>query len=179
MEKLETRLSKALMEIAVEEEKVESYLSESEDVYKILDENESFLRALSSAFISKEEKDKLLNDVFKNKIETNFLNYLKLVTNSSQAHLLKVSLREFRKLAELYLSVYSGVVYSTSKLDKEDMSKLVKSLEKKLQHKVKLSNVIDESLIGGIKVEINGKVYDFSVKEKLERLGSDLKKGGL
>lgn len=37
-----------------------------------------------------------------------------------------------------------------------------------------LRQIIDESLIGGIKVQINTRVYDDSIKNKVEKLRSKL-----
>ena len=44
--------------------------------------------------------------------------------------------------------------------------------------KVELKNQIDESLIGGVKIVIKDRVYDSSIKYKLEQLKSSLIKKG-
>ena len=46
---------------------------------------------------------------------------------------------------------------------------------KKLNHKIELKNIIDERLIGGVRVVINDHVFDGSVKFKLETLKNNLK----
>ena len=46
------------------------------------------------------------------------------------------------------------------------------------EEKTKLKNQINESLIGGVKIVIRDRVYDSSIKYKLEQLKSSLIKKG-
>ena len=58
-----------------------------------------------------------------------------------------------------------------------DLEKIESSFEAKYK-KVKLKNIIDYSLIGGLKVTLDGKVYDYSLKNRLDSLGATLLSGG-
>ena len=53
-------------------------------------------------------------------------------------------------------------------------NKLVHSLEKRLQRKIKLNEVLDESLLGGAVVQAGDLVIDGSVKGKLNKLAAGL-----
>ena len=48
------------------------------------------------------------------------------------------------------------------------------SLSKKLNKKVILSSTIDENIIGGIKIRIGDRLFDGTVKSKLNKLKEDL-----
>ena len=54
-----------------------------------------------------------------------------------------------------------------------------KTLEDKLSCKVSLKNKIDHNLIGGVRIVLDGKIYDGSVENKIETLRKKLLKGGL
>ena len=56
--------------------------------------------------------------------------------------------------------------------------KVEKVIEAKLGSQVELENVIDERLIGGVKVIVEDKIFDGSVKNKVERLKESLIRGG-
>ena len=53
------------------------------------------------------------------------------------------------------------------------------ALTKRLSCQVELTNLLDSRLIGGIKVVIEDKVFDGSIKNKLERLKQSLISGGI
>ena len=75
------------------------------------------------------------------------------------------------------MGITRGIVFSRFPLDKVDLEKIESSFEDKYK-KVKLKNIIDYSLIGGIKVTLDGKVYDYSLKNRLDSLGATLLSGG-
>lgn len=83
----------------------------------------------------------------------------------------------FQKIARQYQSLFrvhnaccEGIVYSVEPLNDEQKRKLQEDLSKLLRKKVFLKNEIDLSLLGGIKIQIEGKVLDASLKKKMENL---------
>ncbi len=61
-------------------------------------------------------------------------------------------------------------------LDEVTISKKKKKLSKVTDKKVKLTNKIDETLIGGVKIILGDKVIDGTIKKKLNSIESSLKK---
>jgi F-type H+-transporting ATPase subunit delta len=86
-------------------------------------------------------------------------------------------LREFIKEASLLENIVEGTVYSTSPLTKEEIKSLEVALEKKDGYKTKLINKIDPSLIGGIKIVINDKIIDRSMKSALDDIKKKILEG--
>ena len=76
------------------------------------------------------------------------------------------------------LDIEEGIIYSTIKLNEDEINKISEALTKRTSKKVELKNQIDESLIGGVKIVIKDRVYDSSIKYKLEQLKSSLIKKG-
>ena len=81
---------------------------------------------------------------------------------------------KFQSLCYEYLGIEVGKVYSAYPMNDEDIEKIEVAMSQKEKKKVKLNLVIDESLIGGIKVEIRNHVYDDSLSYKLESLRQEL-----
>ena len=69
------------------------------------------------------------------------------------------------------------IIYTVNELSKEQINKLEESVTKKLNKKVELSNVIDPSIIGGIKIVVNDTVFDNSIVRRLESLKQELING--
>lgn len=67
-----------------------------------------------------------------------------------------------------------GDIYSVQPLSEEQRIKFEEQTGKLLQENVKLENKIDASLIGGVKILIDGKMLDASLKKRLDDMRSKL-----
>ena len=70
------------------------------------------------------------------------------------------------------MNVKYGIIYSTEKLSKEEITKFEKKLSKKLFTEVLLVNKIDKSLLAGIKI----KVGDYIIENSIEGFLNTFKK---
>ncbi|MCF0113484.1 MAG: F0F1 ATP synthase subunit delta, partial [Bacilli bacterium] len=52
------------------------------------------------------------------------------------------------------------------------------ALQKRVGGKVELKNEVDHTLLGGVKVALEGKVYDGTLRGKLNELQRQLQQGG-
>lgn len=59
-------------------------------------------------------------------------------------------------------------------LDDEQRDAIVKRLRQLTEQKIEINEVVDESLIGGVTVRIGDRLYDASVRTRLERLRARL-----
>ncbi len=84
-------------------------------------------------------------------------------------------IRAYTKQYDGFHNISRGIVYSTESLSEEEIESLRKVLSNKFQKKVELENRIDEELIAGISVKLDGKVIDNSIKARLENLRRSLK----
>lgn len=167
----------ALFSLAKEENEVETYLQEIGGVTEILTSDKEIKEVFSSYSLDKEKLDNLLDKTFKNLESPSLLPFLKLLLNKHLLGYLNEINDSFASLANEYLGVKEGIIYSTSNLSNEEIKEIEKILAKKLDAKVFLKNKIDPNIIGGVKVAIDGKIFDGSVEMKLERLRHKLLKG--
>lgn len=177
MDSLYSRYANALFSIALEENKVEFYKNEIKMLKQVILQNDEILHLLSSCFILKEDKEKIIDDVFKNQ-DINIINFLKVIVNNKRTNYLIKIFEEFIKTCNENLNVKEGIVYSITKLDKKQVEEIEKALKVRLNCEVELVNLIDERLLGGVKVVIEDKIFDGSIKNKLEKLKSSLISGG-
>lgn len=74
------------------------------------------------------------------------------------------------RLADERTGVAKAEVVSTAPLDAGQMARLQATLGTMTGKTVTLSNTVDPSLIGGLRVSVDGKVYDTSVAMQLRKL---------
>ena len=106
-------------------------------------------------------------------------NFLKLIIKNNRINKFNLIAKEFNKLCNDYLNIKEGIIYSTEALSKEQIKRVEDKLSEVINTKVELTNQIDEKLIGGIKVIVDEKIFDGSIKNKLEKLKSTLISGGI
>ncbi len=160
----------SLYDLAAEENLQDRIAEEMEGVKKIFQENPDYIRLLSEPSIAKKERQKLLDDAFGGQIEPYLLNFLKLLLD-------KGLLREFngccKKVHECYNrdhGIVEATVISAVELTGDQLQALTQKMESISGKKVLLSQKIDAQVLGGLRVEMEGKLYDGTVKGRLDDL---------
>ncbi|MBE3094351.1 MAG: ATP synthase F1 subunit delta [Actinobacteria bacterium] len=83
--------------------------------------------------------------------------------------------KDFVELANQLKRQVSIEVISVIKLDKEILNEIKENVDKKTGLDVRIKNVLDKNIIGGLVIKIGDKVIDLSIKDKLEDLKNKLK----
>lgn len=102
--------------------------------------------------------------------------FMKLLVNKRLINHFSDIRTAFNSFANETRGVKEGIVYSVHRLSSEEISKLSASLEKKLGSKVELTSRLEPSLLGGVRIYIDDKVFDGSIETKLENLRNTLLK---
>lgn len=119
---------------------------------------------------SKGRLTELMLDICKGHIDTEAVNFLKLlITNGRLGLLPKIAtiFEDLKAEAEGYIDV---AVMTAFPFAKEDEKKFATSLEKTLNKKVHMNVAVDKSLIGGVLVRAGDRVIDGSIKGQLQNL---------
>ncbi len=167
----------ALFELAVEENKVDVFTEEISAILDILKQNPEFLQLLNHPKISKEEKLKVVENVFGGKVEKEILGFLNIIVAKERNKELESILVYF--LDEVKAMKGVGVCYVTTPMELKDAQKeaVVKKLLETTGFKtMEMHYSVDESLIGGMVIRIGDRVVDSSILTKLSNLEAQLLK---
>ena len=175
MESVVSKYAAAIVSIAKEEKKCREYKDAFISLLATFREHPEVSKYLESYFVSDTEKFKVIDTLTSKYKSENLTNFVKLITKKHLIFKFKDIVKEITKLLNEELDIDEGFVYSTQELSKEQLSRVEKAIEGRLGHKVELKNLIDERLIGGVKVVIHDHVFDGSIKYKLETLQNNLK----
>ena len=83
--------------------------------------------------------------------------------------------KDFVELTNQLKRQVSIEVISVIQLDKEILDEIKEHVDKKTGLDVRIKNVLDKNIIGGLVIKIGDKVIDLSIKDKLEDLKNKLK----
>lgn len=172
-----TTYGEALFELAVEEGREDEFLIEITQLKELLKENPDFGKLMNHPKILKEDKLKVLEEVFKGRISPELLGFLYLIVSKDRYSdidsILDYFIDEVKKLKGI------GIAYVTTAIDLSEVKK--KEVEAKLLattsfKKMEMHYQVDEDLIGGMVIRIGDRVVDSSVKNKLFELQRELLK---
>lgn len=167
----------ALFELAVEEGKVSVLVEEIQAILKVLEENQEFLALMNHPKILKEEKIKVMEEVFKGRVQEELVSFFRLIIMKDRygeiQSILNYFLDEVKKLQGI------GVVHVTtaaalSLVQKQKVERRL--LETTGYKRLEMHYKTDKELIGGMVIRIGDRVVDSSVKTKLSELTKQLLK---
>ena len=113
-----------------------------------------------------------MNDIF-NDLDDLSINFFRLLKKKNRLNLLPSIASYFQEIVDDNSGIVRGEVTAAVSIE-NDLSDIESSLSKKLNKKVILSSKIDENIIAGIKIRIGDRLFDGTVKSKLNKLKEDL-----
>ena len=167
--------AKALFEL-ISKKDYEAYLSAWEELTKSLQEPD-WEKFLSSYSISKDDKYAAMDRVYQFKDAPHFPNFLKVIVAHNRVTMLPQIESAFRSLVYEAMGIKEGILFSSVPLEKKEVQAIEKVLSEKLGAQVRLKEKVDHTLLGGVKVNIDGKVYDGTLRARLQELHRSLKGG--
>jgi F-type H+-transporting ATPase subunit delta len=112
----------------------------------------------------------LVVGVAQRELSPKVVNLLRTVIDNGRLAAMTEMAAQFRSLVNASSGVSDATVYSAFALTPEQLKDTVQALEKRFARKLNATVVVDESLIGGIRVAVGDEVLDTSVKARLEQM---------
>ena len=146
-----------------------------------LNEEPKYLQLLSSYNLSSANKRDAIQSVFGKTLGSipHLLPFLYIISDHHRIKQSPQILAAFRSLLNADIGVKEGLAYSAERLTKTQLSELEAAIGTRLGCRVALTNTVDSRLLGGVKVAVDGKVFDGTLSAKLQDLRRSLKGGTL
>lgn len=157
----------SLYDLAAEEGLTEVFMEELEAVKGILKENPDYIRLLSEPSIPKAERVKLLDTAFAGQVHAYLLNFLKILCENGSLRELNDCCAECKRRYYEDHNIAEAVVTSAVSLTEEQAEALKHRLEAISNKTIILTQKTDSRVIGGLKVELEGKQLDGSLEGRL------------
>ncbi|QXM06708.1 F0F1 ATP synthase subunit delta [Crassaminicella indica] len=171
---IEKTYADALFEVAVEGNQLESLKEEILFVLDAFKAYPDFYQLYNTPQISKDEKKKIIEETFKEKISTEMMNFLKILIDKRRTMYFEGIAKLFKKLANDHNNMIEGTVTTAVPLKDEEKLMLENKLSITIGKKVQLKNIVDPSIIGGALVKVGDKVIDGTIQSRLDTMKKDL-----
>ena len=170
-----TVYAQALYSLAKDEGCSEAVLKEMAVLRESFAAEPDFLRLLAAPNLSKEERCAILDGSFRDKVNPYLLNFMTILTE-------KGYMRYFADCCKAYRHSYNqdhGILEVTAvtalALTDDQTCRLTEKLAKVTGKTIDLHNRVDPGVLGGVRLDYDGKRLDDTVSHRLDSIGALLK----
>ncbi|MCI8917945.1 MAG: ATP synthase F1 subunit delta [Eubacterium sp.] len=170
----------ALFELALESGQVDELFEEAKKLLDIININEDLAKMMNHPKIVIEEKQKIVEDIFKGRASREMIGLLLMIIAKGHYNEFGSVLSYFITQVKEYKKIGTAYISSAMELSLAQKDSIRRKLLDTTDYvQFDLIYDIDPSLIGGIVIRIGDRVVDGSVKSRLARLTSELSKAKL
>ena len=163
--------AEALFSLAFEENKVDVLMSHYKALIEAYDEDIS--KFLNHPKVSKKDKKDVVATVITDSLLKHFVFVL---IDNTRIEFLEDCFNELKVIVDNQNKVMNVTVYSQKLLSEQELQDLKASLKKKHNRNIEMTNVVDNTIIGGIRLEYEGMVLDDTINHYLSSMVSNLMK---
>lgn len=161
---------KALFSAAEDLGKTDLILEEALALNDIFIQEKEFFEFLCTPVVSASEKKQVIRNVLEGRVSPEIINLLFILVDKGRGRHYPKIVKQYRRLINEARGFSIGTIFSVQPLSKEQLLSFEEQTGKLLQKKVKLENLTDSTLIGGVRIFIEGKVIDATIKRRLSNL---------
>ena len=166
---------KALYEAAFDVNKTDVILEEAQELMGIFKAEPEFYEFISTPIISATQKKEAVTKIFSNRICDELLNLLLILIDKGRTKEFGNIIRRYKLLINQSLGFSNGTIFSVKPLSNEQLKTFEEKTGKLIQKNVKLENKTDSTIIGGVRIFIEGKVIDATIRKRLNDLNESLR----
>ncbi|QOR66509.1 F0F1 ATP synthase subunit delta [Cytobacillus suaedae] len=168
------RYAVALFQIANEQNALDQFEGELRTVKQVFSENPELFAVLQNPKLALDRKKGMISAAFTG-LSTSVLNTLMILLDRHRINIVIDMVEDFIKIANEARGIEDAKVYSVRPLTEDEKNTISSSFAAKVgKSALRIENIVDKALIGGVKLRIGNRIYDGSVSGKLARLEREL-----
>lgn len=164
----------SLYSLAAEEQLTGVILEQMNVIRQLFRENPDYIRLLMEPSIPQEERKDLIEKAFGSQAERYLVNFLKLLCERNILGEFAGCCEEFTRCYNADHNIAQAVVTSAIALNEKQLEALKAKLEKISGKQISLETKVDASVLGGLRVELEGKQLDGTVQGRLDDVSRKL-----
>ena len=165
------RYSLALYELASESNVLSQVEDHSSSILNLISSSKDFSDLIKDPTNSQEDLLKVIDSISNdNKFESLLKNFLSFLITKRRFFYVEQILKSFIETCSQKRGELKAELKSAKELSGDEISKITDELTKNFSSKIKLNYKHDESLIGGLIVQVGSTMVDTSIKNKLQQI---------
>jgi F-type H+-transporting ATPase subunit delta len=175
MEEIAKVYSEALFDVAKEKDELDEVQEQLGQFADAVDENRDLQVFFFSPYLSSQDKRDGISKAISGG-NKELINFLELLAEKHRMPALFQIRRRFDELAADENDQLDVTVKSAVELDPSVVEAIGAEIEKKTGKKIDLRSEVDDSIIGGIVLQVGNRVLDASIRSRLDRLRREVAK---
>ena len=165
------RYSLALYELSTESNVTSQIEEQSLSILKLLEQSQDFSNLIKDPTTSQDDLLKVVNTISENyKFDQLLKNFLSFLIQKRRFFFVERILKSFIEICSEKRGELKAELKSAKELSNEEITQITEELTKNFSSKIKLNYKHDESLIGGLVVQVGSTMVDTSIKSKLQQI---------
>ena len=165
------RYSLALYELASENNVLSQVEDQSLSILSLISSSKDFSNLIKDPTNSQEDLLKVLDNISNNnKFENLLKNFLSFLITKRRFFYVEQILKSFIETCSKKRGELQAELKSAKELSGDEISKITDELTKNFSSKIILNYKYDQSLIGGLVVQVGSTMVDTSIKNKLQKI---------
>ncbi len=174
-EKLSRRYAKALFDEATQTGTIETIYTDLSTIAAVLKSNRELKAVFKSPVIQGHKKLAIVNQIFGDKVNAVTQKFLQLLVEQGREPYMTDIINAFSRLYNEFKGISEVTVTTATELDAANEQKIVQFIQSQSGYpNVKINKKIDASIMGGFIVDFGGKLYDNSVRYKLNKIQKEI-----
>lgn len=165
----------ALYGLAKDENLSGRILQELTVLERSFQEEPQFLRLLSAPNVTVEERCRILDECFRDKVQIYVLNFLKILTEKGIAKSFSDCVRAYQDQYNQDHNILPVTAVTAVSLSEDQVKRLTDKLSAITGKTAQITNRVDPACLGGVRLDYDGKRVDGSVASRLETVRNMLK----
>jgi F-type H+-transporting ATPase subunit delta len=168
------RYAIALFELAQQKNELRSVEEDLRELKLVWNSNKELKDLFTSPKLSLDKKKELIRQIFAN-ANPIVIHTLLVLIDKKRLGEVALIINEFMTLSNEAQGVAEAKVYSTRELTEVERNNVSTVFAKNVgKQTLRIENIVDPSIIGGLRVQIGNRIYDSSLSTKLDRLKRNL-----
>ena len=165
------RYSLALFELSEENNLLNQIEDQALSMVNLINQSDEFSNLVKDPTINQKDLSNVINRIVQNnKFDTLFKNFLNFLIQKRRFFFIDRILKSFIETCSRKRGELKAELRSAKNLSSEEIKKITELLTKNFSSKIKLNYKYDESLIGGLVVQVGSTMVDTSIKNKLQQI---------
>ena len=170
--RLAARYAKSLMDIAIENSKLDSMYHDMLSLDAICNESKDFVSMMKSPIVTASTKQNVIKAIIEGKVDDITFKFIQLIIVKGREFFLPEIISTFISQYKKHNNINEVLLTTSEPMDEEMKTKLVQSIQKQFAGTIDLKTKVDSSIIGGFILEANNNLFDASILRDL----NDIKK---
>lgn len=167
---ISVRYARALLQFAQNENVEDEIYEQAKFLVGVFGNIKNLHTALHNPMISKTKKRNFILTACGGEVTDAFKKFIDLLLLNNREDCLQYIMLQYQELYRKSKNMLYGKLITATEIDSVTKTKLIKSIEQKVEGKLELEEIIDPSILGGFILELDFMRWNASLKNQLNKI---------